>query len=227
MAPVVIDPAVPDRTSLDNEIARLRGLEVGALRARWHTVFRRRAPLAYPATCCFVFWPIGSKPIGLANWMPTVGVDRDVGDVGDPELVPVVGTIFLARFGKIGRSWLLSVVAMRGRTVKPILLHQPHDLLVPRAAHRYGANPCSISSIYESLTAVASRAMGRLTTTKVWLTRSARIDNVVESECNSPARTRLGPPSSFDSCDRGLPRPRKTSAQREARQVHRAVRPCD
>jgi hypothetical protein len=41
---VVIDPAVPDKASLDNEIARLRGLDVGDLRARWHTVFRRRAP---------------------------------------------------------------------------------------------------------------------------------------------------------------------------------------
>jgi hypothetical protein len=37
MPRVVIDPAVPDRASLDNEIARLRGLAVGELRARWHT----------------------------------------------------------------------------------------------------------------------------------------------------------------------------------------------
>src|SRR6476646_3360069 len=44
MRRVVIDPAVPDRGSLDIEIARLRGLDVGELRARWHTVFRRRAP---------------------------------------------------------------------------------------------------------------------------------------------------------------------------------------
>ena len=44
MARVVIDPAVPDRASLDNEIADLRDLDVGGLRARWHTVFRRRAP---------------------------------------------------------------------------------------------------------------------------------------------------------------------------------------
>ena len=43
MPRVVIDPAVPDRESLDNEIARLRGLDVGELRARWHTTFRRRA----------------------------------------------------------------------------------------------------------------------------------------------------------------------------------------
>jgi Protein of unknown function (DUF2924) len=44
MPRVVIDLALPDRASLDNEIARLRGLDVGQLRARWHTVFRRRAP---------------------------------------------------------------------------------------------------------------------------------------------------------------------------------------
>ena len=44
MPRVVIGPAVPDRASLDNEIALLRGLDVGQLRARWHTVFRRRVP---------------------------------------------------------------------------------------------------------------------------------------------------------------------------------------
>src|SRR2546422_1158242 len=74
MARVVIDPAVPDRGALDNEIARLRGLDIGELRARWHTVFRRRAPPHLPGTCCSVFWLIGCKPINSANWMPTVGV---------------------------------------------------------------------------------------------------------------------------------------------------------
>ena len=53
MARVVIDPAVPDRESLDNEIARLRGLDVGELRARWHTVFRRRAPPHLPRHLLF------------------------------------------------------------------------------------------------------------------------------------------------------------------------------
>jgi hypothetical protein len=51
MPRVVIDPAVPE--SLDNEIARLRGLDVGALRARWHTVFRRRAPPHLPRHLLF------------------------------------------------------------------------------------------------------------------------------------------------------------------------------
>src|SRR5258705_3485511 len=34
----------PDRKALDVEIARLRELDVGALRARWHTVVGRRPP---------------------------------------------------------------------------------------------------------------------------------------------------------------------------------------
>jgi hypothetical protein len=53
MGRVVIDPAVPDRASLDNEIARLRGLDVGELRARWHTVFRRIAPPQLPRHLLF------------------------------------------------------------------------------------------------------------------------------------------------------------------------------
>ena len=53
MARVVIDPAVPDGASLDNEIARLRGLDVGELRARWHTAFRRRAPAHLPRHLLF------------------------------------------------------------------------------------------------------------------------------------------------------------------------------
>jgi hypothetical protein len=48
MRRVTIQPASPDRKKLDIEIARLRGLDVGELRARWHTVFRRRAPVHLP-----------------------------------------------------------------------------------------------------------------------------------------------------------------------------------
>jgi hypothetical protein len=53
MPRVVIDPAVPDRAALDNEIARLRGLDLERLRARWHTVFRRRAPPQLPRHLLF------------------------------------------------------------------------------------------------------------------------------------------------------------------------------
>jgi hypothetical protein len=53
MPRVMIDPEMPNRESLDNEIARLRGLDVRRLRARWHTVFRRRAPPHLPRHLLF------------------------------------------------------------------------------------------------------------------------------------------------------------------------------
>jgi hypothetical protein len=53
MPRIVIDPSGPGTEALDNEIARLRGLDVGGLRARWHTVFRRRAPPHLPRHLLF------------------------------------------------------------------------------------------------------------------------------------------------------------------------------
>jgi hypothetical protein len=41
MPRVKIGPALPDRKSLDVEIARLRDLDIGDLQSRWQTVFRR------------------------------------------------------------------------------------------------------------------------------------------------------------------------------------------
>lgn len=43
MAKVKIGPALPNRQTLDIEIARLRNLDVAELQSRWHTVFGRRA----------------------------------------------------------------------------------------------------------------------------------------------------------------------------------------
>src|SRR6266702_3675194 len=43
----------PDRKALDVEIARLRDLDVGALRARWHTVLGRRPPAHLPRHLLF------------------------------------------------------------------------------------------------------------------------------------------------------------------------------
>ena len=53
MPRVVINPTVSDREALANEIACLRGLGVGELRARWHTAFRRRAPPHLPRHLLF------------------------------------------------------------------------------------------------------------------------------------------------------------------------------
>ena len=44
MPRVKIGPAQPDPKTLEVEIARLRGLDLGDLQARWQTVFRRPAP---------------------------------------------------------------------------------------------------------------------------------------------------------------------------------------
>jgi hypothetical protein len=45
--------ARPDSKAIDVEIARLRDLDVGALRARWHTVFGRRSPSHLPRHLLF------------------------------------------------------------------------------------------------------------------------------------------------------------------------------
>ena len=44
MPRVKIGPALPDRATLDVEIARLRDLDVTELRSHWQVVFRRPAP---------------------------------------------------------------------------------------------------------------------------------------------------------------------------------------
>ena len=48
-----VGPAPPDRKTLDVEIARLRDLDVGALRARWQDVFRRQPPPYLPRHLLF------------------------------------------------------------------------------------------------------------------------------------------------------------------------------
>ena len=53
MPRVRIGPALPDREALDVEIARLRDLDVGELRSRWHTVWGRPAPPHLPRHLLF------------------------------------------------------------------------------------------------------------------------------------------------------------------------------
>jgi hypothetical protein len=48
MPRVRIGSALPDRETLDVEIARLRDLDIDALRSRWHSAFGRRPPPHLP-----------------------------------------------------------------------------------------------------------------------------------------------------------------------------------
>ena len=53
MPRVKIGPALPDRNALDVEIAQLRDLDLGGLRARWHAVFGRSPPTHLPRHLLF------------------------------------------------------------------------------------------------------------------------------------------------------------------------------
>lgn len=53
MPRVMIRSALSDVRSIDAEIARLRDLSIGELRARWRTVFKRRAPAPLPRHLLF------------------------------------------------------------------------------------------------------------------------------------------------------------------------------
>src|SRR5215213_3693695 len=48
MTRVRIGSASPDRKTLDVELARLRALDGGELRARWHSLFRQKPPSHLP-----------------------------------------------------------------------------------------------------------------------------------------------------------------------------------
>jgi hypothetical protein len=53
MPRVRIGPALPDREALDVEIARLRNLDIAALRSRWHAACGRRPPPHLPRRLLF------------------------------------------------------------------------------------------------------------------------------------------------------------------------------
>jgi len=79
-------PASPAREKLDIEIARLRGLDVGELQARWHTLFRRRAPTRLPRHLLFRILAYRLQANGLGDLEPEALrlLDRSgsPGDVG-------------------------------------------------------------------------------------------------------------------------------------------------
>ncbi len=122
MRRVVIDPAVPDRGSLDNEIARLRDLVVGELRARWHTVFRRRAPPHLPRHLLFriLAYRLQADRLGDLDAAsrrlldriesgPSDGIDRLVADLNRPRAELRPGTLLTREWdGHLQRVMVLA-----------------------------------------------------------------------------------------------------------------------
>jgi Protein of unknown function (DUF2924) len=156
MLRVVIDPAVPDRASLDNEIARLRGLDVAELRARWHTVFRRRAPSHLPRHLLFRILAyrlqadrLGDLGADIRRLLERIGsgspdgINRIVADLNRPRTELRPGTLLLAGRHHQGRQdyrarrqdrrqgqWPLSAAQARARptfrVVRPGVLSENH-----------------------------------------------------------------------------------------------------
>jgi hypothetical protein len=54
------------KTSVEDEIAHLRGLDLGGLRERWRSVFQRSAPDHLTRHLLFAVIPIGSRLTALA-----------------------------------------------------------------------------------------------------------------------------------------------------------------
>jgi hypothetical protein len=122
MPRVVIDPAVLDREALDAEIARLRGLDVGDLRARWHTMFRRRAPPHLPRHLLFriLAYRLQADRLGdldancrrlldrIASGPPE-GIDRLAADLNRPRTELKPGTLLTREWdGHLQRVMLLA-----------------------------------------------------------------------------------------------------------------------
>ena len=70
MPRIRIGPALPDRKSLDAEIARLRDLGVSELRSRWHTVFGRQPPPHLPRHLLFRVLAYRLQAISSVTWTP-------------------------------------------------------------------------------------------------------------------------------------------------------------
>jgi hypothetical protein len=90
MPRVVIKQAVSqDRESLHIEIARLRDLDVGELRARWHTVFGRTAPAHLPRHLLFriLAYRLQADRLGDLNTetrrlLDRIGFEKSTGGIG-------------------------------------------------------------------------------------------------------------------------------------------------
>src|ERR1700758_5457464 len=103
-----IGPALPDRKSLDAEIARLRDLGVSELRSRWHTVFGRQPPPHLPRhlLCRVLAYRLQADQLGDLDAETVRPLDRS----GSPEkagqrAVSKGDTAELRPGNMLGREW--------------------------------------------------------------------------------------------------------------------------
>src|SRR5712671_3346082 len=80
-----IGRARPDSKAIDVEIARLRELDVAALRARWHTVFGRRSPSRKTiSSTVLTVWRFAAARAREKNDRPALSALRDSDRAGTP-----------------------------------------------------------------------------------------------------------------------------------------------
>ena len=109
MPRVRVAPTLPDRKTLDGEIARLRDLAVGELRSRWHNVFGRRPHPHLPRHLLFrvLAYRLQADVFGDLDSESQHLLDRSVSpeDAGKRAVALVRRTADLRPGTKLAREW--------------------------------------------------------------------------------------------------------------------------
>jgi hypothetical protein len=144
MARVKVTAAGSDRKPIEVEVARLRDLDLGELRARWQTVFRRRPAATLPRQLLFAMIAYRLQAEGL-------------GDL-DAETLRLLKKIDLAP-SKVEVAFLTKIVERQRRELSPgtILVRewngQSHRVMVVEQGFAWeGTTYDSLSKVAQAIT---------------------------------------------------------------------------